>query len=92
MKEGTPVTWAFMVFIIVVYIGGYIWNAEKENDRLFDIATKQKETIEALEEENKQLHELTETMFQYIDALERGGKGTIWPKHDNNSPIYSKPL
>ena len=92
MKEGTPVTWAFMVFIIVVYIGGYIWNIQKENDRLFDIATKQKETIEALEEENKQLHELTETMFQYIDALEQGGRGTVWPKHDNNSPIYSKPL
>ena len=92
MKEGTPVTWAFMIFILVVYIGGYIWNLEKENDRLFDIATTQKETIEALDGENKQLHEMTETMFQYIDALERGSRGTTWRKHDNNSPIHSKPL
>ena len=41
MKEGTPVTWLFGIIILVVYIGGYVWNTEKENNRLFEIANKQ---------------------------------------------------
>jgi len=88
MKQGTPVVWAFMVLILVVYIGGFIWNLQTENDRLFEIATKQKETIELLQEENKQLHELTETMFQYLYLLEGG---STYPG-TNNSPIHNKPL
>ena len=67
MKEGTPVTWLFMIFILVVYVGGYIWNQKIENDRLFDIATKQKERIELLQEENEQLHTLVDRMFHYMN-------------------------
>ncbi|MAF24467.1 hypothetical protein CL634_02675 [bacterium] len=87
MKDGRPVTWAFGIFILLVYVGGFIWNLEKENARLFEIAAKQKETIEALELENKQLYELTETMFQYINALQ--GQGTYL---ESESPIYKKPI
>ena len=87
MKDGKPVTWAFGILILLVYIGGFIWNLQKENDRLFGIATKQKETIEALEEENGQLHELTETMFLYINALE--GQD-MYPK--NSGPVHKKPI
>tara|TARA_Y100000310_G_C20639626_1_gene793175 strand:+ start:565 stop:828 length:264 start_codon:yes stop_codon:yes gene_type:complete len=87
VKDGRPVTWAFGIFILLVYVGGFIWNLEKENARLFEIAAKQKETIEALELENKQLYELTETMFRYINALQ--GQGTYL---ESESPIYKKPI
>ena len=60
MKEGTPVTWLFMIFILVVYAGGYIWNQEIENDRLL-------KQIELLQEENEQLHTLVDAMFQYMN-------------------------
>jgi len=92
MKEGTPVTWAFILFILVFYIGGYIWNIQEDSARLLNIATEQEDIIEALELENKQLHELTETIFKYLDTLERTDRGTTWPRHGNTSPIHSKPL
>ena len=87
MKEGKPVTWAFGIFILLVYIGGVIWNLEKENDRLFKIANQQKEVINSLELENKQLYQLTDTMFQYINAIE-GNSINL----DDNSPIYKRPI
>ena len=57
-----------MIFILVVYVGGYIWNQKIENDRLFEIASKQKEQIELLREENRELHSLVDVMFQYMNT------------------------
>lgn len=92
MKEGHPVTLLFLIFILVAYVGGYIWDIQTESDRLFKIASDQKNTINKLNEENEQLHTLTETMFQYIHALESPGKSPVPPWTGDDSPIHTRPI
>ena len=90
MKEGTPVVWLFGIFILIAYIGSYIWSVEKENDRLYNIATEQKQTIEEQKEDIDQLKELTEAMIEYIYTLENYKTLNNIPR--SNSPIHNKPL
>ena len=92
MKEGKPVVWMFLLFIIIAYVGSYIWQIEKENDRLFKIASDQEKIIKALEEENRQLHTLTETMFQYIYSTQGGNSLKYYyvPEKDSTSPIHKR--
>ena len=88
MKDGKPVTWAFGLFILVVYIGGFLWNLQKENDRLYDIAVKQKETIEQQEADIRDLKELLNVMFEYMET-----QLYISPESDiDQSPIHKKPI
>ena len=88
MKEGTPVTWLFMIFVLVVYVGGYIWNQEIENNRLYDIAVKQNETITQQESDIRDLKELIDVMFEYMES-----QLYILPDNDSDqSPIHKKPI
>jgi len=92
MKEGTPITALFLAFILIAYVGGYIWDIRTESDRLFKIAAEQKNTINTLNEENEQLHTLTETMFRYIYTLESPGSLPVPPWGRDDNPIHNKSI
>ena len=68
IEKGYPVTWLFLVIIIVTYIGTYVYDLQRENDRLFNIATEQKATIEEQNETIRQMNSLIDTMFIYIEG------------------------
>ena len=77
MREGTPVTVLFGLFILIVYIGGYIWNLQVQNDRLYEVAIEQKEELQEIRKENQDLQALVDVMFQYINK-----SPIIAPPHD----------
>ena len=75
MREGTPVTVLFGLFILIVYIGGYIWNLQVQNDRLYEVIIEQKEELQEIKKENQDLQALVDVMFQYMND-------------QSNSPIH----
>jgi hypothetical protein len=77
VREGTPVTVLFGLFILIVYIGGYIWNLQVQNDRLYEVAIEQKEELQEIRKENQDLQALVDVMFQYINK-----SPNIAPPHD----------
>tara|TARA_R110002110_G_scaffold154047_1_gene347776 strand:- start:374 stop:652 length:279 start_codon:yes stop_codon:yes gene_type:complete len=92
MKEGHPVTLLFLAFIIIVYIGGYIWDIQTQNNQIYKVMISQEDIIQELKEENKDLHTLTETLFQYIYTLEGKNSSSSPPWTGKDSPIHNKPI
>ena len=87
-KDGSIVSIGFLLVIIICY-GYYTYSAIEENERLRGIATKQKEIIEEIQIENKELQELIEAMFLYIDSRtppSQRDPGLYIPKRNHISP------
>ena len=89
-RDGAPVLWLFITFIIIVYIGGYIWELHKENDRLYNIAVEQDETIKELTKTNADLHRLADVMFQYY-RYNNSGDILTYP-YSNNRKKDTNPV
>ena len=78
MREGKPVTWLFLAFIIICYVGFYIQSITTERDYYYNIATQQQKT---LTQQNETIVKL-KLMLEYITGY----------KFDEveDSPIHNK--
>ena len=81
IERGYPVVWLFLFFIFGAYIWMYTSNLHKENDRLFKIATEQKAIIEKQTEDIRQMDQLIETMFLYMEQSNLQNAPHLYPIH-----------
>ena len=81
MREGRPVVWLFVLFIIICYVGVYINNIHEERDRYYNIAVDQDIVIK---EQQEAIMSLKEYMILYM-RLPREDPGLY--KRNSNDPI-----
>ena len=81
MREGKPVIWACMLFVIICYVGAYIRNIQQERDRYYNLAVDQDIVIR---EQQEAMLSLKEYMILYMQ-LPRGEPGLY--KRNSNDPI-----
>ena len=68
--KGYPVTWLFLVFILTAYIILFVQDMQRENVRLDNIIEQQTIIINEQEKKIKEMNQLIEAMFEYMDALQ----------------------
>ena len=91
IEKGYPVTWLFIALIIMLYIGTYVYDLQRENDRLFNIATEQKAVIKEQDEAIKQLNALVDAMFLYMEG-KRPPNVLPTPPWPDDGPINKGPI
>ena len=72
MSDGKPVLFLF-IGVIIYRIGSYGWQLREENARLHRIATDQDEVIKELTARQKDLKDLIDVMFGYMETQQQMG-------------------
>jgi len=86
ISKGYPVTWLFLVFILTAYIILFVQDMQRENVRLDNIIEQQTIIINEQEKKIKEMNQLIEAMFEYMDAVQPGRKNVS--PGNGGSPWY----
>lgn len=91
VEKGYPVIWLFIIIILAGYLGSYFNDMHNSRVVLSNTVKKQNAVIVQQQEEIKQLNELIDAMYMYIEAYmpERRKQTPTWP---DTSPQNNQPL